>query len=107
MNFRVGVKLPLHKDWIDDIIDTQIKKINDILIYLSDLENGRKPDIGTLKKYRGDTFSEYHTESFKAKLLCYSNGFLFKRAKSALNGKYLGDTITTDPQNELYKFWKN
>ena len=41
------------------------------------LENGRKPDIGTLNKDRGDIFSEYCVEIFKTKFLRYVNELLF------------------------------
>ena len=40
-----------------------------MLGHLTDLEYGRNPDIATLKKYRGDIFSEYFTDIFKEKFL--------------------------------------
>ena len=40
-----------------------------IIVHLAALDNGRKPDIGTLKKDRGDIFLEFCAERFKAKFL--------------------------------------
>ena len=57
MTFRVCVQLPLYVYGIDAIIDTQMLKYpNTILFDLAALDNVRKPDIGTLEKYRGDIF---------------------------------------------------
>ena len=58
MTCRSFIQLPLNVDEIDAIIDTHILKTpHDILVHLVVLDNGIKPDIGTLKKDRGDTFS--------------------------------------------------
>ena len=52
--FKAYVKLPLDVNWIDDIIDIQIiHDPHDILVHLSDLENGRKSDIFELSRSRG------------------------------------------------------
>ena len=54
---RECVQLALEVYGIDDRIDTQIMKTpNDFLVHLKYLNNGRKPDIITLKKYMGDIF---------------------------------------------------
>ena len=54
---RSCVKLPLYIDVIDGSIDIKILEPPHILLFhLADLENGRNPDIGTLKKDRGDVF---------------------------------------------------
>ena len=76
---RSCVKLPQDVNNIDASIDTQIMiPLHILLFHVADLDNGQKPDIGTLKKYRGDIFSECCTESFKAKFLRYFNGVLLK-----------------------------
>ena len=51
-------RLPLDVDGIDSSISTQIfKNPYDVLFHLVTLDNGRKTDIGTLKKDKGDIFS--------------------------------------------------
>ena len=78
MTCRACIKLPLYVDGIDSSIDTQIlEKYHILLVHLAALDNGRNPDIGTLKKDRGDIFSECCAEIFKAKFLCYVNEVLF------------------------------
>ena len=47
-------------------------------------------DIGTLKKYRGDIFSECCAESFKGKFRCYVSEVLFQMVKTSLKDTYLG-----------------
>ena len=85
------VKLPLYLDGMDASIDTQILKTpHHLLVYLAALENGRKTDIGTLKKDRGDIFSEYCADSFKGKVLSYVNEILSEMVKTSLKGAYLG-----------------
>ena len=65
MTFRAIVKLPLDVDRIDASIDTRmLKPPYIIIVHLVDLENGRNPGIDTLKKERGDIFSEYCTGIF-------------------------------------------
>ena len=57
MNCRDRVKPPLYVDRIDYIIDTQILKTPNILLFnWLGLDNGIKPDINTLKKERGEIF---------------------------------------------------
>ena len=59
MTCRDCVKLPFDVDGIDTSIDAKILKITHyLLVHLAALGNGRKPDIGTLKKDRGDIISE-------------------------------------------------
>ena len=78
MTCRAHVQLPLVVDEIGASIDTKIlKKPHDLLVHLADLDNERKPDIGTLKKDRGEIFSEFCTGSFKAKFIRYVNEVLF------------------------------
>ena len=82
MTFRACVQLPLDVDEIDSSIDTQIMKTtHDLLVHLAALDDGRNPDIGTLKKYRGDIFSECCAENFRTKLLHYVNEVLFEMMK--------------------------
>ena len=58
MSCRACIQISLDVYVIYAIIDTKILKTpNDIFPQLVDLDDGRKPDIGTLKKYRGDIFS--------------------------------------------------
>ena len=79
MNCRSCVQIPLYLDGIDASIDTQmLKSPHILLVHFAALDNGRKSDIGTLKKYRGDIFSECCAESFKSKCLHYVNEFLFE-----------------------------
>ena len=102
MTCRSRVQLPLDLDGIDSSIDTQmLKNPHNILFHLADLDNGRKPDIGTLKKDNGDIFSECCAESFKENFLCYVNEVLFEIVKTALKDKYLGRTTRTALKNEV------
>ena len=79
MTCRAYIQLPLYVDGINYSIDTQMMKTPYILLLrLKDLDNGRKLYIVTLKKYRGDIFSEWCSESFKAKFLRYVNEGLFE-----------------------------
>ena len=68
---------------------------------MDSLDNGIKPEIGTLKKEKGDVFSECCTESFKENILRYVNEVLFEVVKTALKDTYLGETTTTSIQNEV------
>ena len=96
MTSRACFQLPLGVDGIDASIDTQILKTpHDLLVHLSELDNGRKSDIGTLKKDRGDIFSEFCAESFRAKFLYYVNEVLFEMVISALKYTYLGGITPT------------
>ena len=55
---RDCVQLLLYVDVIDAIIDTQILKNPNILLFrLVALDNEKNPDIGTIKKEGGGTFS--------------------------------------------------
>ena len=54
---RACIQIPLDIDGIDSSIDTHmLVKTHILLVHLANLDNGRKPDIGTLKKGRGDIF---------------------------------------------------
>ena len=78
MTCRACVQLPIYAHGIYDIIDTQIMNTpHGILVRLVALVNGINPDIGTLNKYKGDVSSDYFTEIFKARLLCYFNEVWF------------------------------
>ena len=102
---RDCIQLPLDVNGIYASINKQMLKTpHDLLFHLVDLENGRKPYIGTLKKEKGDIFSEYCTDSFKEKILIYVNEVLFEMVKTALKDKYLGTTTPTAPQNEVSIF---
>ena len=65
------------------------------------LDNGKNPDIGTQKIYRGEIISECGTESFESKFLHYDNEVLFEMVKTALKDTYLEGTTTTSLQNEV------
>ena len=71
------------------------KTPQDILVHLAALENGINPKISTLKKEKGDLFSELCTESFKANCVQYLNGSLLETVKTALKDTYLGGTTPT------------
>ena len=59
MTCRDCVQIPLDIEGTDTSIGTQmLKPPHDLLVQLSALEYGIKPYIGTLKKERGDMFSE-------------------------------------------------
>ena len=91
MNCRACVQRSLYVDGTDASSYTKIiKKSHDLLVHLAALDNGRNPDIGTLKKYRGDIFSECCAESFKTKFLHYVNEVLIQMLKTALKDTYLG-----------------
>ena len=78
MTCRACVQLLLDVYRIDASINTQmLKNPCDLLVHLADLDNGRNPDIGTLKKEKGDS-SEFCKERFKAKFLRCVNGVLFE-----------------------------
>ena len=64
------------------------------------LHNERNPDIGTLKKNRGDIFSGCCAEILKGKFLRYVNEVLFEMVITDLKDKYLGVTTATELQNE-------
>ena len=74
---------------------------NGILVRLVALVNGINPDIGTLNKYKGDVSSDYFTEIFKARFLCYVNEAWFKKVNAELKDAYLGGRTPTDLQNEV------
>ena len=100
MTCRSFIQLPLDVDGIDVIIDNQMFKTPHILIFhLAALDNGRKPDIGTPNKYRGEIFSECCTKGFKVNFLCYVNEVLFEMVKTALKNTYSGGTTPTGMQN--------
>ena len=62
MTCRAYVQLPLDIYGIDNITDTLMLKILHILLdHLEALYNRLNLDIFTLKKYRGDVFSEFFT----------------------------------------------
>ena len=103
MTFRACIKIPFNVYGIYASIYTQMmKKPHVILVHLVDLYYGRNTDIGTLKKDRGDIFSERCTESFKIKFLRYFNEVLFKMVKTYLKDTYLGGTTHTSLQTEVY-----
>ena len=56
ITFRDCIQIPLDIDGIYASIDTQILKTHIILVHLEALDNGRNPDIGTLKKDKGEIF---------------------------------------------------
>ena len=57
MTCREFFKLPPDVYWIDASIDTQIlKNPHYPLVHLAALENGINPDIGAIKKGRGETY---------------------------------------------------
>ena len=59
MNCRDCVQLLLYVDVIDAIINTQMLTApHNLLVHLAALDNERKPEIGTLKKEKGDIPSE-------------------------------------------------
>ena len=96
MTFMDCVQPPLCVYGIDDSIYTQIMRtLHIILVNFAALDNGRKSDIGTLKKERGDIFSEICTEIFKAKFLRSINEVLFEMVETSLKNKYLGGKTPT------------
>ena len=100
MTCRECIQLPLDVDGIDSIIDTHmLKKTHILLAQLAYWDNGRNPDIGILKKYRCDIFSECCAEISKENFLRYVNEVIFEMVKTALNDKYLGVTTPTALHN--------
>ena len=71
-----------------------------MLVNSLDLEYGRNPDIGTLKKERGGVFFECCTG--KEKFLRYINEVLFEMTKTAFKDTYIGVTTPTELQKEFY-----
>ena len=100
MTCRACVQLLIDVDGVDARINTQMLiSPHDLMVHLAALGNGRKPDIGTLKKEKGGIFLECCTDSFKEKFLRYVNEFLFEMVKTALKDTYLGGTTPTALQN--------
>ena len=63
---RVCIKLPLDVYGIDASIDTKMTDNPHILLFhMEALDNGRKPDIGTLKKERGYIFHNSAPKALK------------------------------------------
>ena len=94
------VQSPLDINGIDARIDTKMLKTpRDILLDLADLYYGRKPDIGTLKKDRGDIFLERCTKGFKEKFLRYVNEVLFEMTKTAFKNTHIGGKTPKALQN--------
>ena len=98
---RDCIQIPLGVDWIYARIDTHMLKNNNLIVHLEALDYGINPDIGTLKKDRGDIFLECCAEIFKGKFKGYFNELLFEMVKTALKDKYLGGTTSTALQNEV------
>ena len=83
-------------------INTQnMKTTHNLIFHLADFYNGINPEFGTLKKERGEIFSEWLTESLKAKLLRCVNEILFEMVKTALKDTYLWGTTLTAHKNEV------
>ena len=96
MTCRACVQLQLNLYGIDASINNQIMKTShDILVHFTNLDNERKPEIDTLKKEKGDIFSECCTESIKEKFLRYVNEVLFEMVKTVLKDTYLETTTPT------------
>ena len=102
MTCRACIQLPLYVDGIDTRIDIQIlKPPHIILVHLAALDNEINTGIETLKKDRGDIFSEWCTGIFKAKLLRYVNEVISEMVKTALKDTYLGGTTPAALKNEV------
>ena len=85
MTCRACIKLPLDVYGIDAIIDNKmLKPPYIILVHLADLDNGRNPYIGTLKKEEGKILSECYSKIFNEKFLRYVNELLFEMVKTDL-----------------------
>ena len=72
-----------------------MKTPHDLIFHLEALENGKKTDIVTLKKDKGDIFLECCAESFKENFLHYINKVIFEMVKIALKDTYLGGITPT------------
>ena len=87
-------------DGIDANIDTKmLKTIHYLLFHLANLDNGRNPYIGTLKKDRAEILSDCCAEILKTKFLRYVNGVLFDMVIKELKDTYLLGTTPTKLQN--------
>ena len=96
MACRACVQLLLNVYGVDTSIDTEMLKTPKILLsLLVDLDNGRKPYIGILRKDRQGIFSEFHNKIFKYKFLHYVNEVLFLNGKTALKDTYIGGITPT------------
>ena len=96
MNCRPCYQLQLVLYGLDSIIDTQmLEKLHDILVHLEDLDYGRKTDIGTFNKERGDIFSEFCIKSFKEKIPHCVDEVPLETVKTSLKDAYLGGVTTT------------
>ena len=92
---------------IYDTIYTQIiKPPHYLLFHLGDLDYGRNPDIGTLKKERGGIFSECCKETFKEKFPQYVNVVLFEMVKKSLKDTYIWGKTPTKLKNKVSAFHK-
>ena len=107
MTCRACIKLPLDVYGIDAIIDNKmLKPPYIILVHLADLDNGRNPYIGTLKKEEGKILSECYSKIFNEKFLRYVNELLFEMVKTDLKDTYLGGKTPTSLKNEVSTFRK-
>ena len=79
MDCRACIQLPLDVYGIDATIYIQmLNTLHILLVQLAYLENGRDPDIGTLKKNKRDIFSEGRTKIFKETFQHYVNEVVFE-----------------------------
>ena len=75
---------------------------NELLVNLAYFYNGRKTEIGTPNKERGNVFLQCCTESFKVIILCNVNEVLFKEIKSELKDICLWGVSPTVLKNQVY-----
>ena len=82
MTCRDYIQLPLDVDGIYASIDTKILKTpQNILLHLVYLDNGRNPDIGTFKKYRGYIFQNPTPKALKKNYYVMSMKYYLKWLK--------------------------
>ena len=79
MTCRACIQPPLDVYGIDASINTHmLLKTHTLIVHFTALDNEIKPDIGTLKKDRGDIFSKCRAESFKGNFYFMSMNYYLK-----------------------------
>ena len=82
MTYRSCIHIPLYVDGIYSSIDNHMLLKTHILLFrLVALENGRNPDIGTLKKDRGDVFCNVAQKSLMQNFYVMSMKYYLKLFK--------------------------
>ena len=96
------VQFPIDANGIDSSIYIEILETHHgVLFHLAHLDSLVNTVIGTLKKERGDIFSDFFAGRFKAKFLWFVNEVILEIVKIDLRDTYLRGTIPQALKNVL------